>query len=71
MKVLTILLVLVLAGCEAKTTEKKDFILPSGMEDCKIYRMSNGNYGITVVRCPNSSTHTDCGKHCNASVIDL
>lgn len=70
MKLLTVLLALVLAACEAKTKEATGFILPEGMKDCKIYSMYNG-YNITVVRCPNSSTHTSCGKSCNASVIDL
>lgn len=74
MKKIILVSLLLMVGCEAKTTEKRNFILPEGMEDCKIYDMHNGSYAITVVRCPNSSTSTSysCGKTtCNASVIDI
>ena len=75
MKKIILVSLLLLTGCEAKTTEKRNFILPGGMEDCKVYSMSNGRgIYITVVRCPNSSTSTSysCGKTtCNASVIDI
>lgn len=76
MKNLILVLLLLLVGCERTTKDATtNFILPTGMEDCKVYSMSNGRgIYITVVRCPNSSTSTSysCGKTtCNASVIDI
>lgn len=75
MKKIILVSLLLLTGCEAKTTEKRNFILPGGMEDCKVYAMNDDRMTrVIVVRCPNSSTSTSysCGKTtCNASVIDI
>jgi hypothetical protein len=87
MKTLIILtLATILAGCSAETyTTTESYILPQGMEDCKIYEMSpnEGDYGvtaITVVRCPNSDVsikeNSNHGRHIaivetpNDSIID-
>lgn len=47
-----------LVGCDSRTVELHDFVLPEGLKDCKIYFMTDGVRSITVTRCPNSSTST-------------
>lgn len=48
-----------LSGCEKRTTEyTSNYVLPSGLEDCKIFNLNSGFSNITAVRCPLSSTTT-------------
>jgi hypothetical protein len=50
----------VLVGCKAETEERtSQYVLPNGLQDCKIYKMvgENGD-SMKVMRCPNSSTTT-------------
>lgn len=52
-----IIAMLMLAGCSPDGRERTGFtVMPEGLKDCKIYYISDGIAGITVVRCPNSST---------------
>jgi hypothetical protein len=56
-----------ISGCAPSAEERTaNFtVMPDGLKDCKIYRISDGMMvGITVVRCPNSSTtsSTHVGK---------
>lgn len=62
---------LMLGGCEPRTVELHEFILPEGLKDCKIYHMTNGLSYITVTRCPNSSTSTQyqTGKTTSSTVV--
>jgi hypothetical protein len=59
-KIIGLLLVsLTLISCSPRTDEVTgDFIMPEGMDDCQIHRLTDGNIVIRVVRCPNSSTTT-------------
>lgn len=68
----TVMVFGMLAGCEKQTTENTDkYILPEGMEDCKIYTMISKNGGVLqVVRCPLSVTTTKSGKNTNVTVIE-
>jgi hypothetical protein len=50
-----------LSGCAKSATENTShYDLPDGLKDCKIFYLGSDNSltGITVVRCPNSSTTT-------------
>lgn len=49
-----------LSGCEKETKDTtNNYVLPEGLQDCKIYNMRNtGGSNITVVRCPLSATST-------------
>lgn len=62
MKKSLIILTLLLCGC-SKSAEQIDsnYLLPSGLEDCKIYKLNSEGLSQTlyVVRCPNSSTSTN------------
>lgn len=52
-------LTLTLTGCSKETVETTDtIILPEGLKDCKLYRVSDGFNTIKIMRCPNSSTST-------------
>jgi hypothetical protein len=55
---LVVSILMLLAGCEAKTYESKGkFIVPDDLKDCKFYAMKpEGGNTVTVIRCPNSST---------------
>lgn len=68
---LILLAIFALAGCEPRTVELHEFILPEGLKDCKIYHMTNGLSYITVTRCPNSSTSTQyqTGKTTSSTVV--
>lgn len=68
---LILLTIFALAGCESRTTELHDFILPEGLKDCKIYFMTNGVNHVTITRCPNSSTSTEykTGKTTSSSAV--
>lgn len=66
-KVLALLAVtMVLSGCGPYPSEERTGIyeLPDGLRDCHIYRVSSSERGqrtLYVVRCPNSTTHTNYG----------
>lgn len=58
-----VVMVLFLSGCDAETKDYTDsYLLPKGMEDCKVYRLipdqSRGTSEITAIVCKNSSTTT-------------
>lgn len=63
-----------LAGCEDKATEMHFPAMPSELKDCKFFRLSNNSGdGLTVARCPNSTTVTTypSGKtHRSTVVVD-
>lgn len=61
-----------LSGCEKETTEKTDnYVMPKGMEDCKVYVMTNtGGGAIVVVRCPNSNTTTQSGNNAPVTIVE-
>lgn len=60
MIMISILAMGALSGCEKETKDTtNNYILPEGLQDCKIYNMRNtGGSNITVVRCPLSATST-------------
>lgn len=63
-------LLLTVAGCTPSTEERRGFIMPAGMEDCKVYGMSDGESYLNVVRCPNSTvTTTSGGKNKVTTVV--
>lgn len=67
-----LLAVLLLSGCDAYNQDvTRKYIMPQGLNDCKVYsvRADGGGY-ITVVRCPNSSTTSRFGKGGNATVTE-
>lgn len=62
-----------LSGCTKQTSEVNEFVLPSGLSDCKVFRMDNGRLThVVVVRCSNSTTSVHKGgKHqWNTTTID-
>lgn len=57
---ISLILLVFLGGCDMSSEDTtKNYSLPDGLKDCKIYYMQNsyGNH-ITVTRCPMSSTST-------------
>lgn len=74
-KVGFICVVVLLAGCTKTASEHtSSYMLPSGLEDCKIFSLrSDTGTNLTVVRCPLSSTTTtyNTGKTTNSvSVVE-
>ena len=68
-----ILGVSILSGCEKESHEKtSSYKLPVGLEDCKIYGLTNenGNY-LTVVRCPLSATSTTYSNGKSTSTVSV
>ena len=62
MKKSLIILALLLCGCSKSTDEiDSKYVLPSGLEDCKIYKLHPGGLAqaLYVVRCPDSNTSTN------------
>ena len=65
---------ILLTGCNLSTHEvSNDFVIPSGLHDCKFFAMTRaGGSSVLVVRCPNSDTATrttkTCGKGCTRKV---
>jgi hypothetical protein len=62
-----LLVLLLLTGCSANHNQSTSFTsLPKELQDCKIFFISDGFNGLTVVRCPNSDTSVEytvqCGK---------
>ena len=57
MKYIFILSMVILTGCGPYAKETQWPVMPEGLQDCKIYNLSDGNgHAITVARCPLSST---------------
>lgn len=68
-KILMLLTVLLLTACNPATDETtSDYILPKGMENCKIFRLGAGT-GKTLyaVSCPHATTTTTYQKDKNSS----
>jgi hypothetical protein len=58
-KILIALSVVILMGCDpsARSVDKNYSVRPKHLQDCTFdYLMNDSGGGITVVRCPNSST---------------
>lgn len=71
-KLFIVLAVLALSACDASTKEKtNDFIMPKGMEDCQVYRMSDGNTTMNVVVCKGATTSTNyrVGKNIHGTTV--
>ncbi|QOI71567.1 hypothetical protein pEaSNUABM47_00083 [Erwinia phage pEa_SNUABM_47] len=75
-----LLAVLVLAftitGCDGSAEDRTgNYTLPSGLQDCQIYRLAADGIGKTlyVVRCPNSNTSTtfSSGKNNSTTVSNI
>jgi hypothetical protein len=64
MKSWILVFAVMLSGCAPSAEERTaNFtVMPEGLKDCKVYRISDGSENITVVRCPNSSTTSRIGK---------
>jgi hypothetical protein len=57
MKYTLFLLLGFLTGCGPYAKETRWPVMPEGLQDCKIYNLSDGNgHAITVARCPLSAT---------------
>jgi hypothetical protein len=57
MKYILILSLVLLTGCGPYAKETRWPVMPEGLQDCKIYNLSDGNgHAITVARCPLSAT---------------
>jgi len=57
MKYILGLLLGFLSGCGPYAKETHWPVVPDGLQDCKIYNLSDGNgHAITVARCPLSAT---------------
>jgi hypothetical protein len=72
-KLLIIFSLVALMGCTKQTSEVNEFVLPTGLSDCRVFRMDNGRLThVVVVRCPNSTTSVHKGgKHqWNTTTID-
>lgn len=60
-KLIVLLSVVLLSGCDAETTEiSSKYALPDGLKDCTVYELnpSTGRL-LYVVRCPHSDTTTN------------
>lgn len=71
-KVFLLMAIFALAACDASTENKtNDFIMPKGMENCQIYRMSDGGVVMRVVVCKGSTTSVNyrVGKNGHGTTI--
>ena len=61
----------VLVGCSPSYEAMSMPVLPDELKDCKFYYVSNGDRGMRVVRCPNSTTSTTytSGKTTRTDVV--
>ena len=68
MKLLILTSLLVLASCSPSYEDQTGRFtqMPEALKNCKIYYISNGDDGMSVVHCPNAETTTkySCGKNC-------
>lgn len=66
MKLVIVVSALMLAACQPYAKQETYPVLPVELQDCKFYRVSDGNTYITIARCPNSSiavkTHSKSPK---------
>lgn len=73
MKYLLLASLVLLSACGEKTASKSDkFVLPTELEHCELYRMSDTSVNVIyVVHCPNATTTTHAaGKYSkNITVI--
>jgi hypothetical protein len=50
-------MVMMVSGCGQKTTEiSGKYILPAGLQGCKLFALENGMSYMRVMRCPASAT---------------
>ena len=66
----TLGLAVLTTGCQP-SVETANYPLPAELQDCKLFKLSDGIHSITVVRCPNSTTSTTYreGKSDRTSVV--
>lgn len=62
-----LIMLILLVGCTPSHKQKTDFSLPQELKDCKVFYISDGWQGVTVVRCPKFETTSTkytvpCGK---------
>ena len=60
-----------LAACDPHAEQVVFPVLPDALKDCTFHYVSSGGNGITVARCPNSTTSTTypSGKTKRTSVV--
>lgn len=71
-KILLVMFVVVLMGCDAKTVDTSSrYVLPAELSDCKFYYIQGEGLSQTlhVVRCPNSSTSTTWNEQQGKSAV--
>lgn len=68
---LMVVLCVVLTACESETKDvTRSYKITQELVDCKLYRLSDdGGGGITVMRCPNSTTSTTSSADKSRSAI--
>lgn len=77
-KLILIISLLILSGCNSEVYEMKSNVIPEGLKDCKFYYIydptENSVGEMKIVRCPNSSTSVKyrTGKvfHQNSTIED-
>lgn len=69
---LSIVLLVVLAACSETSNTTEIWELPQGLADCQVYKVAikDSIGAMTVVRCPNSQTSVDAGKHDKIQTIE-
>lgn len=56
-KIMLLAAMLILAGCKPSSEVRTFPVLPTELLDCKFFYLLDGtNSGVTVARCPNSTT---------------
>ena len=65
------LAVVITTGCSDRMTQLNFPALPADMADCKIVRvMNSAGEGLTLARCPNSTTAVKVGKNPPTITVD-
>lgn len=62
------LILLLVAACAAKHEPATGFSLPPELQNCKIFKVSDGWEWLYITVCPSNNTSTSwtrsCGKNC-------
>ncbi len=68
---LSVAIACLLSACDPSAKQVAFPVLPNELKDCTFHYISDGNYGITVARCPNSTTSTTylSGKTARTTVV--